>query len=72
MYAAIMYACQKGLYDVVLLLTKNGADPNLTAIDSTTASMLAADAGHLNVVQHLVSVGANFNAIDKNGEDGSF
>lgn len=65
---AVMIAAGAGSLETVKLLALHGADINITdPLRRQTALMWAAAEGHSDVVAGLVEMGANVNAVSKNG-----
>ena len=58
---ALVYASQKGRSEVVQILLKGGADPNIQMEDGMTALVYASQRGRSDVVEILINGGANPN-----------
>ncbi len=52
---------------ITLLLLKSGCDPNLVHVDGKTPLILAANAGSLDALKHLLMSGAKIDARDERG-----
>lgn len=52
-------ACREGRVDVIQVLLRRGADPNLATVDGTTPLAAACNAGRAKVVPILASSGAD-------------
>ena len=65
--ASDMFASQNGHYQVVELLLKENADPNLQDLDGVTALMFASQNGHYQVVEDLLKENADPNFQDQDG-----
>jgi|GEM_PF-2749609 len=63
----LMDASEFGYSDIVRLLIRYGADPNIAPNDGPSALLLASNRGHLVVVELLVENGANINATNNWG-----
>lgn len=68
--SALMNATYKGLFDVVKLLVKNGADLNqkMETSEQLTPLCLAARRGSKNILKYLIEMGADINYQNKNGK----
>ncbi|XP_063786549.1 ankyrin repeat, SAM and basic leucine zipper domain-containing protein 1 isoform X4 [Pseudophryne corroboree] len=67
MSACSAYALEENIVKCVELLLSRNVNPNVCCRNNMTALMLAARAGHTQVVALLVAYGADINAQDKNG-----
>ena len=56
-----MFAGQNGHHQVVELLLKENADPNLRDLDGVTALMFASQNGHYQVVELLLKENVDLN-----------
>ncbi len=65
---ALMYACEKGNFEVVDLLIKKNVKINLTDNLKYTALMCAAEFGHIKIVELLFKNAADLNLRDKIGD----
>lgn len=63
----MIYAAQKGHTEIVKLLLDADADPNIQAIDGSTALILAVELRHKEIVRLLLEAGADSNIKDKDG-----
>ncbi len=61
---ALMFACQKGYLDLVLILVAGKADINAKDINDKTVSQYAAEGGNARIVELLLSQGTNSNTIN--------
>ncbi|KAK3380907.1 ankyrin repeat-containing domain protein [Podospora didyma] len=69
-YAPIHYATLENQKTIISILRKGGA--NLDIPDKTiqwTSLMMAASAGNSTLVNHLLNMGANWEAVDREGRD---
>ena len=66
---ALMYASSGPFVETVLVLLQAGANPNMIEKqENWTAAMMAAAEGQLEVLETLVSYGADLNMVDIDGE----
>lgn len=61
-------ALESKQYDLALLLIKSGADPNLGAFSGTCPLHLAAQAGHVTLVEELIAKNADIYAKTSDSE----
>jgi ankyrin repeat protein len=64
---ALMAATVKGHKEAVVLLLKDGADPNISDKNKATALQFAALFNHYDIAEYLLKQGANINAKDFRG-----
>ena len=63
-FTGLMYAAQGGHYELVRLLLENGADPNIKALNGSTALILASTEREISdIINILLDYGADINAI---------
>lgn len=65
---ALMYAAQEGHLDVVRLLLKNEAKPDLIPENNETALIRATALGYIDIVEELIRAGANINQSGKKSQ----
>ena len=56
---ALLFASQKGYYQVVDILLNKGADPNICSKNGKTALMVASMEGHCDIIEVLLRYNAN-------------
>ncbi|MCC8377501.1 MAG: ankyrin repeat domain-containing protein [Rickettsia endosymbiont of Graphium doson] len=71
--SSILYnACNEGDLNIIKLLLKHKANPNLTTFNGTTPLMAACEKGDLEIAALLLKNGADINKSNNNGDNALF